>query len=100
MLQARTAVSGRPARPARDRKSTRLNSSHANISYGVFCLTKEMTLSMPCTFLLLFNRVRGRRLSEKCLNRRGKNAPVDVLSTVRPPRPEEHTPELQSRQCL
>src|SRR3712207_8594696 len=24
---------------ARDRKSTRLNSSHANISYAVFCLT-------------------------------------------------------------
>src|SRR3712207_7557606 len=24
-----------------DRKSTRLNSSHANISYAVFCLTKE-----------------------------------------------------------
>src|SRR3712207_8423484 len=24
----------------RDRKSTRLNSSHANISYAVFCLTK------------------------------------------------------------
>src|SRR3712207_7413257 len=25
----------------RDRKSTRLNSSHANISYDVFCLTKQ-----------------------------------------------------------
>src|SRR3712207_8749878 len=24
-----------------DRKSTRLNSSHANISYAVFCLTKQ-----------------------------------------------------------
>src|SRR3712207_7479878 len=24
-----------------DRKSTRLNSSHANISYAVFCLTKK-----------------------------------------------------------
>src|SRR3712207_8362873 len=28
---------GRPA----DRKSTRLNSSHANISYAVFCLKKK-----------------------------------------------------------
>src|SRR3712207_8499253 len=28
------------ARP-RDRKSTRLNSSHANISYAVFCLKKK-----------------------------------------------------------
>src|SRR3712207_9298511 len=37
----------RPARrrgdrdPDRDRKSTRLNSSHANISYAVFCLKKK-----------------------------------------------------------
>src|SRR3712207_7014641 len=28
-----------------DRKSTRLNSSHANISYAVFCLKKKVTLS-------------------------------------------------------
>src|SRR3712207_8414749 len=27
--------------PRRDRKSTRLNSSHANISYAVFCLKKK-----------------------------------------------------------
>src|SRR3712207_8116228 len=27
--------------PWRDRKSTRLNSSHANISYAVFCLKKK-----------------------------------------------------------
>src|SRR3712207_6979953 len=26
-----------------DRKSTRLNSSHANISYAVFCLKKKMS---------------------------------------------------------
>src|SRR3712207_9022913 len=31
-----------PARRAADRKSTRLNSSHANISYAVFCL-KQIT---------------------------------------------------------
>src|SRR3712207_8177329 len=30
-----------PAGAARDRKSTRLNSSHANISYAVFCLKKK-----------------------------------------------------------
>src|SRR3712207_8173002 len=33
-------VGGVPARH-RDRKSTRLNSSHANISYAVFCLKKK-----------------------------------------------------------
>src|SRR3712207_7629769 len=27
--------------PAQDRKSTRLNSSHANISYAVFCFKKK-----------------------------------------------------------
>src|SRR5262245_66337922 len=41
--------SGRPARAAglarrsRDRKSTRLNSSHLGISYAVFCLKKKKT---------------------------------------------------------
>src|SRR3712207_7169267 len=30
------------AAPLEDRKSTRLNSSHANISYAVFCLKKNM----------------------------------------------------------
>src|SRR5207253_10382632 len=29
------------SRPARDRKSTRLNSSHVAISYAVFCLKKK-----------------------------------------------------------
>src|SRR3712207_7933726 len=29
----------------RDRKSTRLNSSHANISYAVFCLKKKNTMN-------------------------------------------------------
>src|SRR3712207_6936718 len=35
--------SGRARRPSGtlDRKSTRLNSSHANISYAVFCLKKK-----------------------------------------------------------
>src|SRR3712207_7820802 len=30
-----------------DRKSTRLNSSHANISYAVFCLKKKKTPLLP-----------------------------------------------------
>src|SRR3712207_7304218 len=36
---AHELVEGRGA----DRKSTRLNSSHANISYAVFCLKKKKT---------------------------------------------------------
>src|SRR3712207_8455084 len=31
----------------RDRKSTRLNSSHANISYAVFCLKKKINSPLP-----------------------------------------------------
>src|SRR3712207_7521181 len=31
--------------PLQDRKSTRLNSSHANISYAVFCLKKKNTMT-------------------------------------------------------
>src|SRR3712207_7085309 len=31
-----------------DRKSTRLNSSHANISYAVFCLKKKKTKYQLC----------------------------------------------------
>src|SRR3712207_8577339 len=40
------AAHGRLALHARlqDRKSTRLNSSHANISYAVFCLKKNTSL--------------------------------------------------------
>src|SRR2546429_5493383 len=35
-----------PARDERDRKSTRLNSSHGYISYAVFCLKKKKILYM------------------------------------------------------
>src|SRR3712207_8745145 len=31
-----------------DRKSTRLNSSHANISYAVFCLKKKNNIHHEC----------------------------------------------------
>src|SRR3712207_7162711 len=37
-----------------DRKSTRLNSSHANISYAVFCLKKKNLQSAPLSIALLF----------------------------------------------
>src|SRR5947209_11392356 len=36
------------AHDKRDRKSTRLNSSHANISYAVFCLKKKKRSSPTC----------------------------------------------------
>src|SRR3712207_7400015 len=36
---------------SKDRKSTRLNSSHANISYAVFCLKKKKTAIVLATTL-------------------------------------------------
>src|SRR3712207_7165557 len=45
-----------PVRPRRvldlDRKSTRLNSSHANISYAVFCLKKKKKINSLFTLFL------------------------------------------------
>src|SRR5690349_22408034 len=40
-----TALGGPPS--ASDRKSTRLNSSHVEISYAVFCLKKKNRRSKP-----------------------------------------------------
>src|SRR3712207_8456893 len=42
MAASQQRARGRRAALA-DRKSTRLNSSHANISYAVFCLKKKIT---------------------------------------------------------
>src|SRR5438309_2828516 len=39
--RGRPARGGRATRRLRDRKSTRLNSSHSSISYAVFCLKKK-----------------------------------------------------------
>src|SRR5690554_7704692 len=50
---ARTRSRTRQRRPGkarstpRDRKSTRLNSSHVRISYAVFCLQKQLQLCEP-----------------------------------------------------
>src|SRR3712207_8836061 len=56
-----TGWSARPLRAGatsrRDRKSTRLNSSHANISYAVFCLKKKKTIHtiLSCILRLLLS---------------------------------------------
>src|SRR3712207_8781100 len=41
VILKRAARDARTDGAGRDRKSTRLNSSHANISYAVFCLKKK-----------------------------------------------------------
>src|SRR3712207_7664996 len=59
-----------PSRPGRlpgatppDRKSTRLNSSHANISYAVFCLKKKKTHTMPISLLTFLISILSQMLS-------------------------------------
>src|SRR2546430_10807059 len=42
--------------PTRDRKSTRLNSSHSQISYAVFCLKKNKCEAHTCTARSLQHR--------------------------------------------
>src|SRR3712207_8500709 len=70
VVRSVTVMSSKPeleawsAEDASDRKSTRLNSSHANISYAVFCLKKKKnvniyfiffsTLHLPSTYIPLF----------------------------------------------
>src|SRR2546430_12354357 len=45
------SVPARPARKRPDRKSTRLNSSHSQISYAVFCLKKKKKKkNTTCTY--------------------------------------------------
>src|SRR5258707_12019737 len=52
---------------ARDRKSTRLNSSHANISYAVFCLKKKKTnKKYPYTYTVCQERVIVIQIREQC----------------------------------
>src|ERR1022692_4444054 len=63
-----------PSRPATDRKSTRLNSSHLVISYAVFCLKKNSKYARD-------NRaIRGS--VERCCCRPGQCIP-DVLYSCR-----------------
>src|SRR5208337_5088042 len=55
-FDGRARSRGRPARrpcaaPRRDRKSTRLNSSHRCISYAVFCLKKKKKIILFYHFL-------------------------------------------------
>src|SRR6266511_4570164 len=51
-LPGRTGRGRRRWRAPRDRKSTRLNSSHVKISYAVFCLKKKKKIYKICVFIL------------------------------------------------
>src|SRR3712207_7671231 len=48
ILKTSKVLNGQAINLVRDRKSTRLNSSHANISYAVFCLKKKKQTQLSC----------------------------------------------------
>src|SRR5216684_4121686 len=91
-----------PPWPSRDRKSTRLNSSHGYISYAVFCLKKKNHSPRPGASARPHSRRTtrtrpgepGRRpRSRKCPCRRGRRIPTAPPSAAffflllrRPPR--------------
>src|SRR2546430_11272522 len=50
-LDASVAQIDGPHRKIVDRKSTRLNSSHSQISYAVFCLKKKKRYTNPQVFI-------------------------------------------------
>src|SRR6266699_4403573 len=50
-----------PRLPVRDRKSTRLNSSHVRISYAVFCLKKKKFEHQTFYTQRNYSRLRGPR---------------------------------------
>src|SRR3712207_7731085 len=55
VLLARFQTEPPVTRNPKDRKSTRLNSSHANISYAVFCLKKKnKTTHLPIEHIHIF----------------------------------------------
>src|SRR6202021_4247359 len=53
-LRQGSAAAPHPGPVEPDRKSTRLNSSHANISYAVFCLNKKTSREYGFIQTLLF----------------------------------------------
>src|SRR2546430_10004994 len=73
--------------PRIDRKSTRLNSSHSQISYAVFCLKKKKPASSQCR-LLGRNALTRARLTHSiealtAASRRYERDPLQTVYTLR-----------------
>src|SRR5688572_4185465 len=76
-----------------DRKSTRLNSSHSQISYAVFCLLRRPPCSTPFPYTTLF---RSRPAAPACRARQPRETPSSLrqLATCRSRR---ETPAARTR---
>src|SRR3712207_9019511 len=55
-VRRRRELEDYPEGQQEDRKSTRLNSSHANISYDVFCFKKKKSNVRTCAYPIRFTR--------------------------------------------
>src|ERR1035437_7099277 len=67
-----------------DRKSTRLNSSHANISYAVFCLKKKISpgitrFASHRGFRICLDRTRTAARDLGCVSEPRRRAPRDQV---------------------
>src|SRR3712207_791871 len=79
-------------RTTQDRKSTRLNSSHANISYAVFCLKKKKNIRSNVLFFFFFNDTATTEIYTLSLH--------DALPISRPdPRHVPALPDRPARPC-
>src|SRR2546430_4279042 len=79
-VKGSTGMSRPRAKACRDRKSTRLNSSHSQISDAVFCLTKKNILT------LLLNSLSAHDSGYSCRPHPGGLVPYssrDVLGVLR-----------------
>src|SRR3712207_8438403 len=81
-----------------DRKSTRLNSSHANISYAVFCLKKNTSSQARCTEPWKSRRIRA--TSPPGLLITCAATPHSLTMSSPRSRSEHPTSALQSRQYV
>src|SRR5256886_4819371 len=64
-----------------DRKSTRLNSSHSQISYAVFCLKKKNTGAPPLPYALS-DRCRSRGAVPDLARRHPRGAPAGARPSL------------------
>src|SRR2546430_6228604 len=71
-----------PAHWSRDRKSTRLNSSHSQISYAVFCLKKKKQLTIQP-----YNSVPAAKYPEHVHILASENSPAMAVLDICPPAP-------------
>src|SRR5271167_2446484 len=70
----------------RDRKSTRLNSSHVSTSYAVFCLKKKKTSRTTVSIVFQLLAPRAMAASRMLPGTARKNSSVFFLMIRRPPR--------------